>query len=237
MEILPSSQEFLAEGDAVERVEYGLAVPLDDASELRAPGLGAGEACHRFRRAKLGGMAGSRRVDVLDSAGEFAFVAVVGATLCGAAIGEHTPRYGAVLQVEGQYPAVSEIGLDDRRIAITELGEAGLGIGVDVGLPIDPANPFQRAHKEGVPRAAKPKTIGFELGLSLFSGNLNVRAFPDHVEPRDRQGTAQNQGVGTCRNRKSRATFSGRAPIAAPQELVREPNSTQGGRKAGSTCC
>ncbi len=168
--------DLLAEGDAVERVEHGLAVPLDDASELRAPGLGAGEACQRFRQAKLGGLAGGRRVDVLDSEGEFAFGAVVGAALFGAAIGENTPRYGAVLHVEGQDPAVSEIGRYDRRLAIVELGEAGIGIGVDEGLPIDLANPFQRAHREGVPRAAKPKTFAFEFGLSLFSGNLNARA-------------------------------------------------------------
>ena len=92
------------------------------------------------------------RVDVLDSEGKFAFVAAVGAALFGAAIGENTLRYGAVLRVEGQDPAVSENGGHDRRPAIIELGEAGLGIGVDESSPIDPANPFQRAHMEGVPR-------------------------------------------------------------------------------------
>jgi hypothetical protein len=56
-----------------------------------------------------------------------------------------------------------------------ELGEAGLGIGVDEGSPIDLVNSFQRAKREGVPRAAKPKTFAFELCLSLFSGNLSAR--------------------------------------------------------------
>jgi len=50
-----------------------------------------------------------------------------------------------------------------------ELGEAGFGIGLDEGLPIDPAN-------------------------------------PDQIEPFDRDA-AQNQRVGACRNRKSRATL------------------------------
>jgi hypothetical protein len=68
----------------------------------------------------------------LDSEGKFAFVAVVGAALFGAAIGENTPRYGAALHLEGQDPAVSEIGRHDRRLAIMELGEAGLGIGVSM---------------------------------------------------------------------------------------------------------
>jgi hypothetical protein len=77
---------------------------------------------------------------------------------------------------KGKDPAVSKIGRrHDRRLAIMELGEAGLGIGVDEGLPIDLANPFQRANREGVPRAAKPKTFAFELCLSLFSGNLSAR--------------------------------------------------------------
>jgi hypothetical protein len=84
-----------------------------------------------------------------------------------------TRRGGAVLRVKGQDPAVSEIGGHDRRLAIMELGEAGLGIGADEGLPSDPANPFPRADMEGVPRAAKPKTFGFEPALYLFPGNLN----------------------------------------------------------------
>jgi len=92
------------------------------------------------------------RVDVLDSEGKFAFVAAVGAALFGAAIGENTLRYDAVLRVEGQDPAVSENGGHHRRLAIIELGEAGLGIGVDESSPIDPVNPFQRAHMECVPR-------------------------------------------------------------------------------------
>ena len=96
IEILPlfadRRMDLLAEGDAVELVEHGLAIPLDDTSDLRAPGLDADEASHRFRQAKHGGMAGGGRVDVLVSEGEFAFVAAVGAALFGAAIGENTLR-------------------------------------------------------------------------------------------------------------------------------------------------
>jgi len=219
-----------------ERVEHAFALPLGDASDLRPPGLGAGEASQRFRQAKLGGMAAGGRVDVLDGEGEIAFVAVVGAALFGAAIGENTPRHSAILRMEGQDPAVSVFGGYDRRLAIMELCEAGLGRGVDEGLPIDPANTLQRAHMEGFPGVTKPKTFGFELAFYLSPGNLNSGAFPDHVEFRDQQGPAQIQRVGACRNRKSRATFSGQAPRAAPQELVGDPSPTEGGRKAGSTC-
>lgn len=97
----------------------------------------------------------------------------MGAALFGAVIGENTPRYGAVLRMDWQDPAVSETGGHDQRLVIMELGEAGLGIGVDKGLPIGPANPFQRAHLEGVSRAAKAKTFGFELASHHFPGDLN----------------------------------------------------------------
>lgn len=75
--------------------------------------------------------------------------------------------------MDWQDPAVSETGGHDQRLVIMELGEAGLGIGVDKGLPIDPANSFQRAHLEGVSRAAKAKTFGFELASHHFPGDLN----------------------------------------------------------------
>ncbi len=102
----------------------------------------------------------------------------VGAALFGAAIGENTPRYGAVLRMDRQDPAVSETGGHDQRLVIMELGEAGLGIGVDKGLPIDPPNPFQRGHLEGVSRAAKAKTFGFELASHHFPQELVGNANP-----------------------------------------------------------
>jgi hypothetical protein len=45
-------------------------------------------------------------VDVLDSKAELVFVAVVGASIFGAAIGENTLQHDAVLLVEGQDPVV-----------------------------------------------------------------------------------------------------------------------------------
>jgi hypothetical protein len=66
--------------------------------------------------------------------------------------------------VEGQDPGQFEIGGHNRRLAITELCESGLGIGVDEDSPIGQANPFQRAHVEGVARR-KAQTFGFELTL------------------------------------------------------------------------
>ena len=68
------------------------------------------------------------------------------------------------------------IGGGDRRLAVIELGEADLGVGVDEGLLVDAADAFQRPHVKGVLRAAITGAFGHELamrllvGLSLFQG-------------------------------------------------------------------
>jgi hypothetical protein len=86
-----------------------------------------------------------------------------------AAVGEDTLQNHAVLLVEGQDPVVEEIGRRDRRLAIIELGEADLGIGVDEGLLIDSADALQGADVEGVLHAAIARTFGFELPCTSFS--------------------------------------------------------------------
>jgi hypothetical protein len=65
--------------------------------------------------------------------------------------------------------------------------------------------------------------------------DMTARMGRGHVELPDRQGTAQNQRVGACQNRKSRATFSRHAKIGARREFIGDPNLAQNGRKAGST--
>ena len=117
--------DLLAEGDAVELVEHGLVKPLDDAIGLRALGLGAA------------------MVDVLDGKIELIFVMLWIAAIFRAPIGKNTLQHDAVLLVEGQDPVVQEIGGHDRRLAIIELGEANLRIGIDEGLLIDADDAFQ----------------------------------------------------------------------------------------------
>ncbi len=126
--------------------------PLDDAIGLRALGLGAA------------------MVDVLDGKIELIFVMLWIAAIFRAPIGKNTLQHDAVLLVEGQDPVVQEIGGHDRRLAIIELGEANLRIGIDEGLLIDAADAFQGAHIEGVLRAAIAGTFGFELALHFFLG-------------------------------------------------------------------
>jgi len=45
---------------------------------------------------------------------------------------------------------VEKIGGGDRRLAIIELGESDLGVGVDEGLLVNPPNPLEVADIEGV---------------------------------------------------------------------------------------
>jgi hypothetical protein len=61
-------------------------------------------------------------------------------------------------------------------------------------------------------RSEKPE----EIDPRVECDRAASRALPDHVESRDRIGIAQNQRVGACPNRTSRATFSGHG-LSAPK--------------------
>ena len=105
-----------------------------------------------------------------DGEVELVFVALVGAAIFGAAIGEHPLQHDAVLLVERDHPVVEQIGGGDRRLAVVELGEADLGVGVDEGLLVDAADALQRADIERVLRAAIAGAFGLELAMGLLVG-------------------------------------------------------------------
>ena len=50
---------------------------------------------------------------------------------------------------ERQHPVVEQIGGGDRRLAVIELGESHLGVGVDEGLLVDAPDPLHVADIEG----------------------------------------------------------------------------------------
>jgi hypothetical protein len=91
---------------------------LDDAVGLRALGLG------------------SAVVDVLDRKIELVFMAVVGPAIFRPPVGQHPLQGNAVLLVEGNDPVVEEVGGGKRGLAVVQLGEADLGVGLDEGLLI-----------------------------------------------------------------------------------------------------
>ena len=123
-----------------------------DAVGLRALGLGAAV------------------VDVLDRQIELVFVAVVAAAELGAAIGQHPRQPDAVLVIERHHPVVEDLGRGDRRLAVVELGEGDLGIGVDEGLLIDPPDALQGADIEGVLRPAIARALALELAVRFLVG-------------------------------------------------------------------
>src|SRR5262249_49772317 len=124
---------------------------LADSISLRALGLGA------------------TVIDILDGEVELVFVAL-GAAELGAAIGQHPTQPDAVLVVERHHPVVEDLGRGDRRLAVIELDEGHLGVGVDDRLLIDPAHALERADVEGVLGTAIAGTLALELAVRLLIG-------------------------------------------------------------------
>src|SRR6202040_1040096 len=92
------------------------------------------------------------------------FMALI-ATELGAAVGQHPRQPDAVLVIKRHHPAIEDLVRGDRCLAIVQLGEGDLGVGVDEGLLIDPANALQRADIEGVLRPAVAWALAVELAM------------------------------------------------------------------------
>ena len=66
--------------------------------------------------------------------------------------------------------------MGERGLAVVELGEADLGVGVDEGLLVDAPDALERADVEGVLGAAVSRAfgdefaVGFLVGLGFFQG-------------------------------------------------------------------
>jgi hypothetical protein len=85
-----------------------------DEDRCRALGLGAGV------------------IDVLDRQIELVLVAFTAAIL-GASIRQHAEETDLMLVIERHDAVVEQLGRGDRRLAVVELGEGDLGVGVDEG--------------------------------------------------------------------------------------------------------
>ena len=75
-----------------------------------------------------------------------------------------------VLVIERHHAVVEDLGRGDRRLAVVELGEGDLGVGVDEGLLVDPSHPLQRADIEGVLRSAVAGALALELAMRFLVG-------------------------------------------------------------------
>src|SRR4029077_12837689 len=131
-------------------IEHGSMKALADSIGLRALGLGAGV------------------IDVLDGEIELVVVMLRVAAILGAAIRQHPAQYNAVLLEERQHPIVQNLRRRDWRLAVVELGEDHLGVGIDEGLLIDAANAFHVADIESVLGAAIAGTFALKLAVNLL---------------------------------------------------------------------
>ena len=75
-----------------------------------------------------------------------------------------------MLVEERHHPVVEQVGGGDRGLAVVELGEGHLGVGVDEGLLVDPPDALQRADIEGVLGPAIARALALELAVRLLVG-------------------------------------------------------------------
>ena len=69
---------------------------------------------------------------------------------------------------EGNDAIIQHVGRDQGIFAVVELGKGDLGVGVDKGLLIDPADALDRADIVGVLRSQIARMSGFDLAMRFF---------------------------------------------------------------------
>ena len=73
--------------------------------------------------------------------------------------------------VEERYdPVIEQICRCDRRLAIIQLGEANLGVGVNEGLLVDAADALQIANIERILGTAIARVLALEFAVGLLLG-------------------------------------------------------------------
>jgi hypothetical protein len=75
-----------------------------------------------------------------------------------------------VLLKERYNPVIEQIRGRDRCLAIMQLGEANLGVGIDEGLLVDAANALQIADIECILSTAITRVLALELAVGLLLG-------------------------------------------------------------------
>lgn len=114
--------ELLAERDLVELLQDGLVEAFANAIGLRRLHLGRGV------------------VNIVDCQEKLEVVLIDTATIFRAAICQNTQHRQVVFFMKRQHPIVEQISGRYRGFGGVELGVGDLGISVDIGLLIDPAN-------------------------------------------------------------------------------------------------
>jgi hypothetical protein len=109
-------------------------------------------------------------VDVFNRQIELILVPFRITAVLAAAVGQHPRERDIVLLVERQHLVIEQIGGGKRRLDVIELCKADLGVGVDEGLLVNAADPFERADIERVLGAAVAGTGALELAMRFLVG-------------------------------------------------------------------
>ena len=160
LQLIDRRVDLHAEGDAIDFVEHGFVEALDDAVGLRTPGLGSGV------------------IDALD--GEIELIHAARITTIFGSRSVSTRCSGMPCSSWKGITRSLEIGGGDRRLAVIELGEADLGVGVDEGLLVTRPTPSASRRKR-CPARRNNRAFGNKLamrllvGLGLFQGGDRPR--------------------------------------------------------------
>ena len=116
LQLIDAGVDAFAERHLIELLQDGFVEALTDAVGLRASRLGAAV------------------VDVLHGEVELIFVRLGSAAEFRAAIGQHAAELDVVLVEERHHTVVEQVGGGDWGLAVIQLGERHLRVGVDEGL-------------------------------------------------------------------------------------------------------
>src|SRR6266567_3652449 len=194
LQLVDRTVHLFAERDTIEFVEHGLVEAFTDAVGLRALGLGA------------------RVIDVLDRKIELVLVPFGIAAILAAAVGQHAQQLNLMAVEEWQDPVVQKIGRRDWRLAIIELGEGHLAVGVDEGLLVDPPHALQIADIERILAAAVARMLALELAVGLL---LGLGPFERH-----------DLGLGEHQAFPGALGLQGFEPLLHGLEVVAQPHAT-----------
>ncbi len=142
--------DLLSKGDKEEFIPHGLVETFTDSIGLRTLCLGLGV------------------VDVLNGQVKRVFVVLPFSTVLGSPVGQYAQQGRPFLLKEGDYPVIEKVGGRNGVLAVIKLYERYLAIGVDKGLRIDPADPFDGTDIVGVLCAQIARMVRFYLPVGLF---------------------------------------------------------------------
>src|ERR1700756_263360 len=112
-----------AERNTVKLIQHGLVEALADPIGLRTFGLGAG------------------MINVLDREVELILVPLRVPAVFAPPVGQHAQQLDSLAIEEWKHTIIEQVGRCDRRLAVIELGESNLCVGVDEGLLVDASQP------------------------------------------------------------------------------------------------